>query len=120
MSIMMYDSFEGDQSFETQTWTQVATKSGNLNVTGNFIHISAEYGGSAAGIDVGIRVLLDGVERSFDYHRPSLANQYRKFCDFGIYTPAEAGSHTITLEVRALSSGQTVLVRRIRIMVTQV
>ena len=120
MTVMGYHSVEGVQSFETVSWTEVATKTVSLHATGNFIHVSAEYGGTVVNREVGIRVLLDGVERSFDYHTPTLANQYRKLCDFGIYEPATTGDHIVSLEVRAISSGQTVNVRRIRLMIMQV
>ena len=120
MSVMGYHSVEGVQSFETVSWTEVATKTVSLHATGNFLHVSAEYGGLVANIAVGVRVLLDGVERSFDYHTPTLANQYRKFCDFGIYEPTVAEDHVLSLEVRAISSGQTINVRRIRLMIMQV
>ena len=120
MTVMMYQSYEGDQSFLTEAWTQVASKAGILHPVGNFIQVSAEYGGILTNRNVGIRVLLDGAERSFDYHMPGLASQYKKFTDFGIFEPATEGEHTISLEVRALGTGQTVLVRRIRLMVMQV
>lgn len=120
MTVMMYQSVEGDQSFLTETWTEVASKTGNLHAVGNFIQVSAEYGGSGTNRNVGIRVLVDGAERSFDYHMPGIASQYKKFTDFGILEPSVEGEHTISLEVRALGTGQTVLVRRIRLMVFQV
>lgn len=120
MSVMLYDSSEDVQSYTTEVWTQVFAKTGNLRPIGNFIIASAEYGGTVTNRNVGIRVLVDGVERAFDYHLPGLASQYKKFCDFGILTPALEGEHTLSIEVRALGTGQTVLVRRIRLMVFQV
>lgn len=120
MTVMAYNALEGDQSFTTEVWTQVFSMVGNLRPVGNFIQVSAEYGGTVTNRNVGIRVLIDGVERSFDYHLPGLANQYKKFTDFGILTPVSEGEHTLSIEVRALGTGQTVLVRRIRAMVFQV
>jgi hypothetical protein len=120
MTVMFHDSAEENQSFTTQAWTQVVSKSGNLNGVANYINFYAEYGGSVVNREVGIRVLVDGVERAFDYHTPTLANQYKAFCTFGVLVLTEPGSHTISVEVRALSAGQTVLVRRIRLMLFQV
>ena len=120
MTVMFYDSSEGDQSHTVTVWTQVASKTGTLRQTTNFLQLSAEYGGTSANKDVGIRVLVNGVEKSFDYHTPTIAGQYTKFTDFGIIEPPAAAEYTISLEVRALGTGQTVLVRRIRLMVVQV
>lgn len=120
MSVMFYDSNENVQSFEATAWQDVFSKSGNLNPRGNFIYASAEYSGNNTTDNVGIRVLLDNVEVSFDYHKPTLSGQYRKFCDFGLYTPTEAEQHTLKVQVRAVSAGTIVSVRRIRLMVQQV
>ena len=120
MTIMFYESLEDVQSETTQTWTEIASKSGNLRVTGNFLQLYAEYGGSNANKHVGIRVLINGVEKGFDYHTPTIAGQYKAFSVFGIIEPSVAAEYTISLEVRALDTGQTVNVRRIRLMVQQV
>ena len=120
MTIMFYESLEDVQSNTVSDWTQVASKTGTLRVTGNFLQLYAEYGGSSANKDVGIRVLINGVEKGFDYHTPSIAGQYRAFSVFGIIEPTVEGEYTISLEVRALGTGQTVNVRRIRLMVAQV
>ena len=120
MTIMFYESLEGVQSETTQTWTQVASKSGNLRVTGNFLQFYCEYGGSTAKKDVGIRVLVNGVEKGFDYHTVGIAGQYKAFMVFGIIEPTVEAEYTISIEVRALEVGQTVNVRRIRLMVAQV
>ena len=119
LTIKFHESVEGVQSFTTTSWTQVASKTGNLRAVANFIFLSLEYGGSAVNQAVGVRVLVNGVERSFDYHTPTLAGQYRKFCDFGVITPSVDADYTISVEVRAISSSQTVNVQRIRLMVMQ-
>lgn len=120
MSVMFYDSSEGVQNFEAVTWQDAFTKAGNLNARGNFIYLSAEYTGDKVNDTVGIRVLLNGVEVSIDCFKPPIVSQYRKFCDFGLYTPAEAGMNTLKVQVRAVSAGTIVSVRRIRLMVQQV
>jgi len=119
MTIMFYESLEDDQSYPVSTWTQVASKTGTLRVTGNFLQLYAEYGGVSSNKDVGIRVLINGVEKGFDYHTPTIAGQYQSFSVFGIIEPTVEGEYTISLEVRALGTGQTVNVRRIRLMVMQ-
>ena len=120
MTIMFYQMAEDVQSNTVSDWTQVASKSGTLRVTGNFLQLYAEYGGASSNKDVGIRVLINGVEKGFDYHTPSIAGQYKAFSVFGIIEPTVEGEYTISLEVRALGTGQTVNVRRIRLMVAQV
>jgi hypothetical protein len=120
MTIMFYETSEGVQSETTQIWVEIASKTGTLRVTGNFLQLYAEYGGSNANKDVGIRCLVNGVEKGFDYHTPTIAGQYKAFAVFGIITPSVAEEYTISLEVRALDTGQTVNVRRIRLMVQQV
>ena len=119
MTIMFYKAAEAVQSKTTQTWEEIASKSGNLRVTGNFLQLYAEYGGASANKDVGIRVLINGTEKGFDYHTPTLAGQYKAFSVFGIIEPSVQAEYTISLEVRALDTGQTVNVRRIRLMVMQ-
>jgi hypothetical protein len=120
MSVMFYESNEAVQSETVQVWTEVASKAGDLRVTGNFLQLYAEYGGSNANKDVGIRCLVNGVEKGFDYHTPSIAGQYKAFSVFGIIEPVAEAEYTISLEVRALDTGQTVNIRRIRLMVMQV
>jgi len=120
MTIMFYETLEDVQSETVTAWTEVASKTGNLRVTGNFLQLYAEYGGSAINKDVGIRVLINGVEKGFDYHTPTIAGQYRAFSVFGIISPTVEEEYTISLEVRALDTGQTVNVRRVRLMVQQV
>ena len=120
MTIMFYESLEGDQSETVSVWTQVASKTGTLRATGNFLQVYAEYGGLSANKDVGIRVLVNGVEKGFSYHTPTIAGQYQAFSVFGVIEPTVEGEYTISLEVRALGTGQTVNVRRIRLMVQQV
>lgn len=118
MTLIFYDSVENEQSFTTTAWIQVASKTGHLNTTENLIWLSAEYCATAANKEVGIRVLVNGNEVSFDYHTCTLANQYRKFCDFGLLAATD-GQYTISVEVRALTAGVTVKVRRIRLAVMQ-
>ena len=120
MTIMFYESMEDVQSVTVSDWTEIASKTGTLRVTGNFLQLYAEYGGASANKDVGIRVLINGVEKGFDYHTPTIAGQYKAFSVFGIIEPSVAAEYTISLEVRALDTGQTVNVRRIRLMVQQV
>jgi len=120
MTVMFYESLEDVQSETVTAWTEVASKSGNLRVTGNFLQLYAEYGGSAVDIDVGIRVLINGTEKGFDYHTPTIAGQYKAFSVFGVIEPSVEAEYTISLEVRALDTGQTVNVRRIRLKVQQV
>ena len=120
MTIMFYETLEDVQSETVSVWAQVASKTGTLRVTGNFLQLYAEYGGVSSNKDVGIRVLINGVEKGFDYHTPTIAGQYQSFSVFGIIEPSVEGEYTISLEVRALGTGQTVNVRRIRLMVAQV
>ena len=119
MTIMFYKAAEAVQSITAVVWTEIASKTGNLRVTGNFLQLYAEYGGSSTNKDVGIRVLINGVEQGIDYHAPTIAGAYKAFCVFGVIEPEAAGEYTISLEVRALATGQTVNVRRIRLMVRQ-
>ena len=116
---MFHKAAEVVQSKNTQSWEEVASKTGMLRATENFLQLYAEYGGLNANKDVGIRVLVNGVEKGFDYHTPTIAGQYRHFSVFGVVEPSVAGEYTISLEVRALNTGQTVNVRRIRLMVMQ-
>ena len=119
MTVMFHDSIATGTPITSQEWTAVATKAGNLRAVTNFVFISAEYGGSSANKDIGIRIMLNGNEVAFDYYTPSVANQYRKFTDFGIYTPVADEEVTLSVEVRALGTEQTVITRRIKIMVMQ-
>jgi len=120
MTIMFYDSAESDQYVTSETWTEVVSKTGALRGgTQNYIFLYAEYGGSATNREVGLRALVDGTERGFDHHLPSLTNQPKAFSVFGMLQPSVDGDHTISLEARALGSPQTVLIRRIRLMVMQ-
>jgi hypothetical protein len=123
MTVMFYDSAEAEQSTSSQTWTQVASKTGNLLPTRNFLHLYAEYGGSATNRIVGIRVLVDGQERGIDSHTPELSavtGGWKAYPYLDQIQPLTEGQHTISLEVRTVGTGQTVFVRRIRLMVFQV
>ena len=123
MTTMFHDSLPDVQSKTSTSWEQVASKTGALNARVNFLQLYAEYGGSNIDENVGIRVLVGPTgseeERAFDYHTPRLAGQYKAFSAMGVIEPSVAGDYTIKLEVRALNAGQTVNVRRIRLVVTQ-
>jgi hypothetical protein len=120
MTVMFYESLEDVQNETVTAWTEVASKSGILRVTGNFLQLYAEYGGSVIDVPVGIRVLINGVEKGFDHHAPIIAGLYKAYSVFGVIEPSVAAEYTISLEVRALDTGQTVNVRRIRLKVQQV
>ena len=115
---MFYDSFPNEQTVTDTNWVQIASKTGHLNTTANMIWISLEYTSSATNRTVGIRVLIDGVEVSFDHYQPTIAGQFHKFCDFGLYNSTE-GNHTISLEGRVVTAGSTLTVRRIRLAIMQ-
>ena len=119
MTIMFYQTAEGVQSETAQSWTEVASKTGTLHDRANFLQLYAEYGGNIIDEHVGIRCLVNGVEQAFDYHTPKLAGQYKGFSTFGVIQPNVEADYTISLEIRTLSPGQTVNIRRIRLSVTQ-
>ena len=122
MTVMFYQTVEGVQSKTDQAWIQVASKTGPLRVTGNFLQLYAEYGGINVqkAKEVGIRVLVNGVEKGYDHFQPTLDGEYRAFSVFGIIEPTVEEDYTISLEVRTFGSSQTVNVRRVRLMAMQV
>jgi len=119
MTVMFYQSAEAVQSETSQSWVEIASKVGTLRARTNFLQVYAEYGGTVIDEPVGIRCLVNGTEQAFDYHTPTIAAQYQAFSVFGIIEPSVEAEYTISLEVRTLSAGQTVNVRRIRLFVMQ-
>ena len=126
MTVIFDESIPGVSEFPGDVWQDVASKSGTLRAVKNYLHISAEYNGAIIAskpqdtIPVEIRALINGVEVSNDCFQPLHATKPGKFCDFGIIEPVVEGEYTILLQVRAFEAGQTVNVRRIRLMVMQV
>ena len=113
----MYASSEPEQEVSSTSWTQVASVSKTLETLGeHMLWVNCEYAGVNVGEVVGVRVLIDGAEVSFDHFEPRLANQFRTFSPFGMKHFAE-GLHTVSLEVRCLTPTQTVKVRRVRLLV---
>ena len=120
MTLIFYDSAEQVQSHTGDTnWLQVASKTGALNTREHILWVYAEYGGTVTNRTVHMRVLLDGVERGYDYHTPETANDYRAFSVFGLLAPPIEGDHTISVEIRGGHASQTVGVRRIRLSIMQ-
>ena len=120
MTLIFYDSVEQVQSHTGDAnWLQVASKTGHLNAREHMLWVYAEYGGTVTNRTVHVRVLLDGVEKSSDYHLPETANEYKAFSTFGLFSPAVEGDHTISLEIRGGHASQTVGVRRVRLAVMQ-
>jgi len=123
MTLMFYESIEGEQSNLGATWFQAASKTGDLFPIPHLIWIYAEYGGTLINRSVQIRVLVDGEERGSSYHTPEVANEYKGYTVFGLFTPTGVEDvkepHTISLEVRGGHPTQTVKVRRIRLAIMQ-
>ena len=126
MTVIFSEKSSLDMGYETAVWQEVASKTGVLRPVENYLHFSAEYTGNIIEnkpldtIPVEIRVLINGVEVGADHFRPIDNTKYRKFGDFGVINPSSEMEYTISLEVRAFNTGQTVKVRRIRLMVMQV
>ena len=117
MTVMFYAANEGEATTHSSTsWVEVASVSGVASEGEYKVFVNCEYAGELVGVTVGIRVLIDGVEMAFDHYNPALANQYKTFCSF-IMAVFSAGSHTVSLEARCLNSGQSVKVRRKRLLV---
>jgi hypothetical protein len=111
-----YDPNPADEVISTG-WTQIISRDITLDED-NFVFCSVEYAGGVIDIPVGIRIVVNSTEQAMDYFKPSIANAYRKFTDFGIINaPAEGATYTFKLEARCLSTGQTLKVRRVRLMI---
>ena len=119
MTLIFYDTVEGVQSNQGDSWFEAASKTGALNPQPHMIWVYGEYGGVLTNRTVHIRVLVDGAEKGYDYHTPDNASEYRAFSVFGMIDPSVEGVHTISLEVRGGHSSQTVGVRRIRLAIMQ-
>jgi len=113
---MFYNSAEGDQSNQGDTWYEIASQTGTLHAGQHFIWVYAEYGGVQTNRTAHIRVLVDGTERGYDYHTPD-AGEYKAFSVFGMLNVAVEAEHTISLEIRGGAGSQTVNVRRIRLVI---
>ena len=117
MTVIFYVSDEGEDSISSTSWTEVASVSKTLETPGEHkIFVNCEYAGVNVDEVVGVRFLVDGIERAFDHFKPVLSNQFRTFGPFGmIYF--DAGPHKVSLEVRCVDVAQTVKVRRKRLLV---
>ena len=117
MTIMFYDALETTESNVGDTWYEVASKSGDLDVGQYFIWIFTEYRGQLTDQTAHIRFLVDGTERGHDYHIPEVAGEYKAFSVFGLLDVTVFGSHTVSVEIKGGSATQTVGVRRRRLTV---
>ena len=117
MTVIMYAANESEQEVSSVNWTPVASVSKTLETPGeHMIWVNAEYAGVNVDEVVGVRVLIDGDEASFDHFEPRLANQFRTFSPFGMKN-FNVGTHEVSLEARCLDATQTVKVRRVRLLV---
>ena len=64
------DSDDTEATSSDTAWTTMLSTTLFLRRK-NLIHISLEYGGDVTNRDVGVRVVVNGVERKSDYHEPS-------------------------------------------------
>ena len=119
MTLIFYETVEGDQSNVGDAWFEAASKTGTLNPRPHMIWVYGEYGGVLTNRTVHIRVLVDGSERGYDHHMPADSGEYGAFSVFGMIDPPVQGDHTISLEIRGGHSSQTVNVRRIRLAIMQ-
>lgn len=117
MTVMFYVANEGEATTHSSTsWVEVASVSG-VACEGEYkVFYNCEYAGALVDEPVAARVLIDGVEMSFDAFNPFMENIYRTFGSFVMAVLGE-GSHTVSLEARCLSATQSVKVRRKRLLV---
>jgi len=119
MTIMATFKADGDSVVSTTTWTSVGSKDFTLNYDNSFvIFISAEYSTSNKNNIAGIRVLLDGVEKSFSHRSPAVADQFMTYTTI-LIEDMVSGLHNLTLEARTANASYPVTVRRKRMVVMQ-
>lgn len=117
MTVIFYGSDESEEAVSSTSWIQVASVSGEVDTNSeHMLWVNCEYAGMNVGEVVGVRVLIDGVERGVDHFNPVLSGQFRTFSPFGMIVFSE-GIHTVSLEARCLDISQTVKVRRKRLLV---
>ncbi len=120
MTVIFYYKSDIEQNFNSDTWIDVASKSGFLNAQAHWLWGSCEYGGLLTNREVEIRILVNEVETDYDYHTPEKTNGYKKFVAFGQLTPlVDDSEYTIKLQVKGGNTAQTINTRRIRFMVMQ-
>lgn len=117
MTIMFYEAIEATENNVGDTWYEVASKSGDLDVGQYFIWIYTEYRGQLTDQTAHIRFLVDGIERGHDYHIPEVSGEYKAFSVFGLLNVTVFGNHTVSVEIKGGSATQTVGVRRRRLTV---
>jgi len=120
VTVIFYDSAEAQAQTSVSGWTQRAAKQGNLNAQKHWVWVYAEYGGTQTNRNVGIRVLINDKEEASDYHTPEISGEYKAFSTMVAVDPlVDDAPHTIALEYGFATGPQTVLVRRVRLMVMQ-
>ena len=118
MTVIFYNSDESEEEISSTNWTQIASITDNISEddSKHMLWVNCEYAGINVGEIVGVRVLIDGIERAIDHFSPVLTGQFRTFSPFGMIT-FSAGLHIVTLEARCVNSSQTIKVRRKRLLV---
>jgi hypothetical protein len=119
MTVILYNSDESESINDTNVWVTKLSVSGNTRNTPHKIFVSCEYAGNATNKISEIRVLIDGIERSYDYQIPQISNNYKKFCDFGEITFPTEATHTLELQFRSATLPQITKIRRARINIEQ-
>ena len=120
MTVIFYESVEALASTDISGWTERASKGKTLNARKHWLWVYAEYGGMQTNRPIGIRVKINGSEVASDYHTPEISGEYKSFSMmYELDNAVEATLYTASLEYGFATGPQTVLVRRVRLMVMQ-
>jgi len=117
MTVILYAKEESETVKDTVGWETKLEVSGDVNAseqTNYKIFVYCEITGSNTNRQVAVRVLVDGVERTFDSYEPPTSDLYKACCFMGLMSLI--GEHTLTLQFTPVNIPQTAKIRRARIL----
>jgi hypothetical protein len=118
MTVIFHESVVNEQTTNSTTWVEMASKQGNLDTGMHMLWLSFEYGGDATNREVEVQVTVNGAQRRYDYHTPSKSGGFKGYGTFGIIDVlADATSYTIAVNMQVENAAQTGRIRNIELTV---
>ena len=117
MTVILFENEESESENQSTDWQTKISKSGDIDNDGEFIiWTSAEITGINTNRIVQARVLIDGIERTFDIFKPVISGLYRSFSSMGLIH-LSMGNHSVEIQFACYTTPQIAKMRRARILV---
>lgn len=119
LTVILYNSDETESTTTSTIWQDKLIINGVIDSGSQGEHIiwaQCELTGSQKDKKIACRILLNGNERGFSYHKPDESNIYKTINFFGLRNLG-SGIHQLKFQYVVSDTPQTAKIRRARILV---